>query len=286
MMKEVNRMTVSNKPNFFMIGAQKAGTTSFYYYLKGHPQIFLSEKKELHFFSQRGEELNFDAYLKHFHGSEDFPVRGEISPSYLHVPGTAKEIHQFNPDAKIIMVLRHPVDRAYSNYIHRLRVGKEKIKDFVQAMESNKDSEGADNYLRKGLYTSQVAEYTDLFPSDQLLVLIYENFKMNNDATLDAIQKFLGVEQRPLTVKNEHNTSTLPRHEALKPLMLLYSSRLAPFVKRWLPKKWLQGLKNQMTVPIEKLDRKTRKELMETYFKDDALKLQKSLNMDLSNWFG
>src|SRR3989304_4316577 len=149
------------KPNLFIVGAPKAGTTALHYFLKQHPDIFMSQMKELRFFSkdvqEHDEELyqkstkrfpslytnrffklrSEQDYLRHFKGRTTEKIAGESSPGYFHSKVAAKEIHKFNPDAKIIMIIREPIDRVYSQHSQRLWLGSETIEDFEKALKAN-----------------------------------------------------------------------------------------------------------------------------------------------------
>lgn len=117
--------TESRKPDFFIVGAPKAGTTSIYSYLVQHPEIFMPARKEPYFFGQwrRNSEEDLRDYLRLFRGVPESKVAGEASTTYLYLQSAAEEIKAFRPDAKIIIMLRNPVDRAYSQYWHHVRLG-------------------------------------------------------------------------------------------------------------------------------------------------------------------
>ena len=128
------------KPNFFIVGAPKCGTTSMNAYLKQHPDIFVPERKELHYF---GSDLAFqrdsfleEAYSKHFENWEDQKVGGEASAWYLYSERAAEEIHQFNSDAKIIIMLRNPADMVHAHHSQAMYVGGESITNFDEALDA------------------------------------------------------------------------------------------------------------------------------------------------------
>lgn len=132
-------------PNFLIVGAQKAGTTSLHYYLKQHPQIYMRPRKEPHFF----EGMHWDFYRPGrimlavtdladyqalFEGVTDEKAIGEASASYLYSPKAPTLIKRSIPDARLIAILRNPPDRAYSNFLHCVRGGRESIVDFAEAL--------------------------------------------------------------------------------------------------------------------------------------------------------
>ena len=145
----VNFMTM---PNFLIIGAVKAGTTSLHDWLSQHPQIYMSSIKELNFFAFEGDNLEvfkgkfnkeylagfettLQGYRKHFQGVTNEIAIGESSPTYLYHPKAPERIQHYIPDVKLIAILRNPVERAYSNYLHTIRDSIEPFTDFAQALE-------------------------------------------------------------------------------------------------------------------------------------------------------
>ena len=143
------------KPNFYVVGAPKCGTTSLYRYLSEHPQIFLPKKKELHFFSRpeldryskgTGDRQVLQSLPRQLHEYESFYngvsaseiAIGDISPSYFVHLGAAARIKSYNNEAKVIVCLRNPIDKAFSQYMHQVALGKEPL-SFYQAIEAEED---------------------------------------------------------------------------------------------------------------------------------------------------
>ena len=169
-------------PNFFIVGAQKAGTTSLYYYLKQHPQIYMSPRKEPHFF----EGMHWDFYRPGrmalpvtdladyqalFEGVTDEKAIGEASASYLYSPKAPTLIKRSIPYARLIAILRNPADRAYSNFLHCVRAGRESIVDFAEALRVEEGRIKGNwgplwHYKQKGFYYAQVKRYLDTFGRD------------------------------------------------------------------------------------------------------------------------
>ncbi|MBE9538147.1 MAG: sulfotransferase [Proteobacteria bacterium] len=200
-------------PNFIVVGASKAGTTSLHHYLSQHPEIFLPGKKESYYFLSSGLSVNFEGpwekytvnrdrtsswadYLDLFKGSEDFPARGEVCPSYLRTPGTAEKVHEKLGDIKIIAMLRNPVYRAYSQYCMRLGLGLESL-GFEEALtaEPERIKRGwfGGSYFLAGLYGEQLARYYQVYPRENIKVLLYEDFVESPQGSLTEICDFLGV---------------------------------------------------------------------------------------------
>jgi hypothetical protein len=195
-------------PNLFIVGAVKAGTTSLHAYLAGHPDVFMSALKEPHFFASfelSPEFDNFmpvirdaDAYQALFSGSENFKIVGEASPSYLCDDDAAMRIKAAVPDARIIISLRNPVQRAYSHYLMEFRQGRES-RPFAEALEADAKREKKGwgvsfQYLEQGLYTEQVKRYIDTFGSARVKVVLFEELTQNTAEVMRDVAVFLNID--------------------------------------------------------------------------------------------
>ncbi len=189
---------MSVTPNFFIVGAPKCGTTAMYNYLAAHPDVFMPRTKEPTFFAQdldegkRGDDRLFtrdlDQYLALFSDWRGERRVGEGSVWYLYSKIAADQIKQFAPDARIIVMLRDPVEMMHSLHAHRLARGAEDLESFEEALRAEKDRANGERfpkhaYVLKGLlytevvkYASQVEEYLNTFGRDRVLVLIFEEF--------------------------------------------------------------------------------------------------------------
>lgn len=198
------------KPNFFIVGAAKSGTSSLWQYLTQNPQVYMPKDelfKEPCFFSSFGEAMGITNYLKIFHDAkENHRIIGEASTAYLSDPLSAKRIYDFNLAAKIIILLRNPVDRAYSLYNWMVQDGYEFAESFEEALELEEERAGKTipnwyepqyywNYLyyRSGLYAAQVQRYLDIF-GDKVLIIKFDDFKRERDLEYKKICAFLGIE--------------------------------------------------------------------------------------------
>jgi len=195
-------------PNFFVVGAAKAGTTSLHAYLMGHPEIYMAAVKEPHYFSRlepSPERRPFlptiddeRPYLNLFRDAGDRPVRGESSTSYLTVPDAAGRIRECCPTAKAVIMLREPVSRAYSHFLADVRDGVER-RSFRHAIED--ELSGSERlewgvsglYVTIGRYAEDVARYRRLFGSD-LRVLFFEDLVADPTANVRQVLDFLGVD--------------------------------------------------------------------------------------------
>lgn len=224
-------------PDFIIIGAQRGGTTSLYAYLSQHPQIAPAATKEVHFFDnnfQKGVSWyrtqfpsSIEKSIAKNIGKQNF-ITGEASPYYLfhpHVPGRVAKVV---PGIKLVVMLRNPVDRAYSHYYHEVELGHEKL-SFEEALaqeEARTHEEcariAADQryrsynhqhytYLSRGIYANQLQRWLNLFPREQLLVIKSEDFYTEPDSIFQQTLTFLGVRtmgQRPSQWYQQYNHST------------------------------------------------------------------------------
>lgn len=202
-----NRM----RPSFIIVGAQKAGTTSLYKYLTQHPEIKSTLLKEVHYF-----DLNFDKPLSWYQSffplnRDSQKITGEASPYYMFHPLAIKRIAEYNPDIKIIVLLRDPSSRAVSHYYHEVRKGRESL-GMREAFEmENVRLEGeldkfkqdpyykGNNYQRysyksRGLYGDQIQEIKQNFSADKIKIIDSKNFFKDTENTLREVFSFLGVD--------------------------------------------------------------------------------------------
>ena len=206
-------------PNFFIVGAAKAATTSLYYYLKGIPGVYMSPVKETHYFSHHNiqrEIKDKNDYLELFRKAGAHDAIGEASPSYLWDPDAPKLIHQAAPTARMIVILRDPIQRAYSHYLMDLRYTGNKKSFYEELIEGYNNQEkmiGVSNlYVDLGMYHEQLKRYFDLFGSEQVKVTIFEEFIKQPVETVNEVLAFLGVNNRFNQINDvPYNPYSLPR---------------------------------------------------------------------------
>jgi hypothetical protein len=296
-------------PNFLIIGAAKAGTTALYHYLNQHPQIYMSPVKEPYFFEFEGKNgriqgpyglrksyiTDLENYQKLYSQVKDEIAIGEASPGYLDRPQAPERIKHYVPDAKLIAILRNPVERAYSNYLMMVRLGHEPLLNFSQALadEENRIKKQWSfvwYYKQRGFYYRFLKRYFSLFDQSQVRVYLYDDYQSSNIAVLQDVFKFLNVDsdfQPDVTLK--HNISCeayFPKraflHHYLKP-----SSSVQSTLRKVLPGK----VQKQLNATLMKLNQGEKpplhpeaKQSLIVEYRDDILKLQDLLNQDLSKW--
>lgn len=285
-------------PNFLILGTPKAGTTSIYNYLNQHPQIYLPSFKEPHFFSYEGEKKpqwgikSLEAYSLLFDGVTRETAIGEASTWYLYSHTAAKQIRDRLPKAKLIAILRNPMERAYSSWAFRVQCGWESIANFEQAIQAEASRRSNNwewdfHYLQAGFYYKQIKRYYDLFPKEQVRVYLYEDLKANPTGLLQIIYQFLNVDDTfTPDISIKHNTTSLPRFDFLN-LFLTQKSKTKDFFKTLLPYRFRQTLASQLRqenqVKISPLTLDLRQQLLSLY-REDIFKLEDLLNQDLSKW--
>ena len=198
------------EPNFFIVGAPRAGTSSLWRYLSQHPEIFMTAKKEPTYFCHTHPThgvKTLEEYLALFAEAGGYRVIGEASPDYFASPESAGLIHERYPEAKIIIILRNPVDRAYSLYRLNCSLGVERMPTFERALAREEARLKSDNfkrrnplfwrsclYFRAAFMSEHVARYRDLFGAERLHVMLMSDLKQRPVEAMRELYTFLGVD--------------------------------------------------------------------------------------------
>ncbi len=296
-------------PNFLIVGAAKAGTTSLYHYLKEHPEIYMSPVKEPKFITAQflkfpfkgiGDDFieksiikNFDDYKNLFSKAQEERAIGEASADNLYYYKEAIPIiKKYLNNPKIIIILRNPIDRAFSSYTHLLRDNRETLsfEDALQQEEKRKKMnwEFIWYYKDVGFYYKQVKAYLQNFSN--VKIYLYDDFKKDTLKVVKDIYKFLGV--NPTFTPNIHvkyNVSLVPKYKFIHNFIEepnLLKKAVNPIINRLIPRKLKRNLvdlikKKNLTKP--KMKPETR-EYLKTVYKEDILKLQDLIGKDLSHW--
>ncbi len=229
-------------PDFLIVGAPRTGTTFMFDYLGEHPQIFVPPRKEPQFFAtdlDSGSDLDSlsfmrdrDAYLGLFRNARPDQLTGEASTWYLFSRAAAGNIHAVNPDARIIVMLRHPVQMLYSLHGRRIYGGSEDLLDFAEALEAEPDRRAGQRipkqarnvkalqYREVGRYADQVERYFDTFGRQQVHVVLFEDFVADPPGTYRAVLEFLGVEPEFVPRFRIVNAGAARRSQRLHQLLL------------------------------------------------------------------
>ncbi len=295
-------------PQFLIIGAQKAGSTALSAYLEQHPGVFVPLRKESSYFAfgestfcykgPRDEYANRDFvqnwadYLKLFDGAKPSQITGEASVLYLYQPGTAERIHERLPRAKLVVMLRNPVDRAYSAFMHLRRDGREKDSDFAASLRCEDERTSQDwellwRYRGGGMYAQQLERFLRVFPREQIFVGLTEDMKADPPKFIRQVLAFIGADPDvQIDTSFRMNESGLARtkwlnHVLNKPLWIKNG------LKQILPLTWARRVKGRLQgFNLEKapeLDPTVRQELRQ-YFRPEIERLEQLIDRDLSVW--
>lgn len=313
-------------PTFVVIGAAKSGTTSLHEYLKQHPDVFMSPVKEPNYFSFAGRPPRFrgpdddglaceasadrlrvakyaasvwreEDYARLFARARRQTAVGESSVSYMYFPEAAERLRASLPDVRLVALLRHPADRAYSKFMQFAGEGCEPLEDFDAALaaEDERVRRGWSPtwfYRRRGLYHAQLERFYDRFGPDRIRVFLYEDFASNPQRVLSEIFRFIGVDDRfvPDTARR-HNRSSLRRLPRSHLVERLTSFRATATLVRLLPERGLDLLQRSLQrvnsrhepwlPPTWSAD--TRARLTES-FRPDIQALGRLIGRDLSSW--
>ncbi len=282
--------------SFIGIGATKAGTTWAAKMLAAHPDVCVSEPKEVHFFdttprrSGRPIGNNFGKglswYQKHFCHCPTHAVTGEFTPAYLTDPAAPANIQRFFPDVKMIVCLRNPIDRAYSGYTHYADYLRLEKRDFFTAIREEPE------YVQDGLYCRSLVRYFEHFDRSQFLTVMFEDIRNHPRTVVADLYRFLGVDADfvPAGVTQKTNyakRSTFPIvghcvRIAIEILVSLGLSKVIVMLKK-------AGFnKLVLKAYTRKITRPPMPEAARTYlreaFTDDTRQLEQLLQKDLSHW--
>jgi len=230
------------RPDFFIVGAPKCGTTAMVQYLDDHPDIFFPDAKEVHFFGtdlvSRHYTRDLNRYLSLFNDWKGQNRIGEASVWYLYSKKAAEEIHAFDPDARIIIMLRNPVEMIYSNYYQLFFNGDEDIPTFEEALAAEPDRKAGRRipndcrlveslFYRDGaMFTNQVQRYFDVFGREAVHVIIFDDFKLDVAQSYRQTLQFLGVDADFTTDFPRVNANKMVRSRTLKRLLQPIPNRL------------------------------------------------------------
>jgi hypothetical protein len=304
----------ANKPSFFIVGAPKSATTAMYSYLQKHPELFMPEAKELHYFGidlcflppgrnfatvpRNDDDLR--RYLSFFLEAKENQICGEASVWYLYSKEAAQEIKAFCTDAKIIIMLRNPVDLLYAMHSQFLWEGNENIESFSEAFAVESVRKAGRQlpdtmHFQQGLFYretvkfhDQIPRYLDAFGSTNVLILIYEEFSRDPQSAYANVLDFLGVSGSFLPEFQRVNANKQVRSKLLLK-MLIKPNFVVRYGAKILPRAWRSNLlrylrkANTQYVPRSKLAPQLRQELIEE-FKPDINALEELLRRDLSVW--
>jgi hypothetical protein len=299
-------MSRNNLPNFIIVGFPKCGSTALHYYLESHPEIYMPLQKELHYFtSDKLLKLNkgpgdkevkkfmltsLIEYQKAYKNVRDEKAIGDASPSYINHPDKIPFIKETLKRSKIIILLRDPIKRAYSNYLHLLREKREHL-PFLEALEEE------DNRAKKKYsdfwyykYNSTYFEKVDKFKKsfDEVLIITQEELNNNTIKTVKKVYSFLGVSEiTPENADQRYNAGGIYKDNFMTNLLLKQSvfrstlKKLIPITPKM--KKYKEKIIAKYKTKAPAISDEAENYLVER-LKEDVLKLNQVYNVDISNW--
>lgn len=288
-------------PTFIVIGAAKAGTTALYWYLAEHPAVFMSPVKETNFFAYgvdgAGQLLygipelhhfpvtTLSDYEKLFANAGDAAAVGEASPIYLECPQAAGRIRTHIPDARLICGLRHPVDRAYSDYLMYLRLRGERLEPARDLVASARWAQPDSHWMQLGRYREQLQRYYTAFPEAQIHIFLFDDLRRDLLGTVQAIYRFVGVEPSFVPdLETPHNIGGMPASRQLE--QLFSSSTLRRAVGPLVPQRaarWVRRLRARNMVKAPPLPSELRQELTQR-FQHDIIQTSRLIGRSLEHW--
>lgn len=287
------KMNCKCKPNFFIVGMPRSGTTSMYTYLKQHPDIYLAVYKEPNFFCKDLTQSHYNVqepelYDSLFTHAGDKKCIGEGSVWYLTSKIAAVEIKKFTPAAKIIIMLRNPVDMIYSLHGLYVRTQNEDTADFQQALEMQSlrmkgFSIPQNCYFPEGLFYTEVAKYhdkikrfIDVFTRDNIHVILFDDFSQNTAQCYRDTLEFLGVDTNFQAEFDLEKAAGI-----IRPIVLHQVRSSHPEIKKKLSTKL--GLEAHKSPPRAPLPPELRSKLR-SIFKQDIEKTSQLIDKDLTYW--
>jgi hypothetical protein len=305
-------------PDFFIAGHQKCGTTALYLMLSEHPQIFMPEFKEPRYFApelrpplvhetpDRPQKL--ERYLALFADAKPGQCAGEASPQYVRSPTAAARIAELNPDARMIVILREPAAFVRSFHMQMVASHEEKEKDLRKAVELEpaRRANTHGGFLRPQLLYSEHVRYAEqlrrlhaCFPPEQVLVLVYEDFRRDNEATVRTVHRFLDVDDsvplRKVETEPLDTVRSVRMHELLRSVRRAdfkpaQASSLARALNKLVPKKVRRGALSAVFhrvayAPPQPPDEQFMRELRRRY-KDEVVAISEYLDRDFVSLWG
>lgn len=300
-------MAPQPRPDFVVVGAGRAGTTSMHAYLAQHPQVFIPARKSSGFFyavdltgspfehDRRGLPEWFiadpEAYRALYRACRPEQVAGDVSPVYLASTRVAERIAAWRPDARIVVILRNPVDRVYSRWVGRRRDGLEPIASFealvdreAEAPLVREDAQAA--YLAGGMVSHVLQTYLDRFPADRIRILFFEDFASDTAAAMARVCRFLGVDDGfRFDLTTIHNRSGGRIRNPAIGAAWAASAPLRRAIRPLLPSRWRDAAFHRVTARTDRvpLSPSVRRRLAELY-RDEVATLSRMTGRDLGHW--
>jgi hypothetical protein len=302
----LTRSAAPRIPDLFIVGAPKSGTTSLYRYLAHHPDVHMSPIKEPHFFGSDlripglRQATDLEQYLTLFADATDARAVGEASTWYLASRLAAEEIHAFNSDAAVVVMLRNPIEMSHSLHSQCLKAGIEDERDFGRALaleDARRHGRSLPGggfhqallYTDAARYSDQVERYQRVFGRERVHVVLFDDLRADADGTFLRLVEWLGLDPVGDEVDGVHNPNRMVRSLWARNLLERPPSAVRRAVRTVVPgslrpriRDLLFGLNNPVT-RRSPLDGGTRRRLA-AVFRPDIQRLQLLIGRDLGPW--
>lgn len=262
-------------PDFLVIGAARSGTSWIAKNLGMHPEIFIPRKKELHFFDRHYSE-GLEFYRAFFHDVGSASAIGEATPAYLHFEPAAARIKKHLPDVKLIVSLRNPVDRLYSRYNNaRGRFSENENLSFEEKLQQKPA------LIDEGFYIHHLTRYLELFPREQLLILLFDDLKSDPVNFLAEMYRFIGVSDDFSSALLEHQINAASSQKlAVKSRSVYWAGKV---LRRARLHDIARRLESKNSAKLPSMSSDMRQRLIDVY-RDKNKQLEELIDRDLSHW--
>ena len=301
-------------PNVFLLGVARCGTTTLHSYLDDIPQICMSNPKEPYFFEcefDGGLDFYREKYFAHWNGEK---IIGESRHRNLYLPYVAKRIYSVNPDSKLLVILRNPVERAHSHWWHLYCCGWERLQ-FREAIQSDlkriqaglrldtqaeiddycqnlgvlaSGCEGLGiyrTYLDSGYYCQQIDRYLEIFPKEQLKIILFDDLTSDPNQTVEDVLGFLGLEKKISLKFRTKLANNIAIPQLIRQDSKIYKVYGFSKIKSILPDSVKRfGKKFVSRIVKSTLMDKETQEFLAGHYAEHNLALEQYLGRDLSNW--
>jgi len=300
-----SNLSVIKMPSFFVVGAQKAGTTSLHEWLKQQTDVNLPIVKETHFFNDRQRyKRGLDWYFSQFPKSQKETIFGEIDPQYMFYRSSAIRIKKHVDSPKFIFILRNPVERAYSNHLMSVRRGYEDL-GFVEALEAeagrlslsdNRFALEHQSYLARGTYAPQLGNYIDIFPNGNFMFVKFDDMVSTKTgyAVYAKICDFIGVKSSPRLADRSRKSNSASEPRSIFVRNMLYRPKRG-LVRKAVASMLGESSKVRISMLIDKLNQsvvekrdKKKKIDIPCHFKEAIIRdletTSKQTKLNLEDW--
>ena len=266
-------------PNFLVVGAMKAGSTTLMDYLVSHHEVGIPDEEINYFDKDLNYNKGVDWYSDWFKNYASKKIIGEKTPAYCYEPKAAKRIYEQNPNMKLVWILRNPVKRTYSNYWHYIRIGKEilPVEECLRLEDERVKKDIYKGYFRRSVYADQIERFLEYFTMDQMHFIIFEEFIKDPDKGLNDLSEFLGITSTKFTQK------PLVSNKGYKPFYIPAEYYARQWFGYGLVHKFIHNINKWLGTNYTPINKELAESLYKR-FEPENNRLERLLARDLSFW--